>query len=327
MKYIAYGKSSAILILSLFIFHIQAIPITPSWGARQIAVKIADNMKIPVTATGTIGTAGSYILANDITGPITISTSNVSLDLNGHKITGQVTIGGAGVTNSNVSIYNGMIENTTDCIVLSGTSVRFVTIRDIVMYATGAGEDGVNMSASRVDNLVVRNCWIRGSGGAASYGVRLTSGASGVGNNSIENCTIQGFETAISVEDYASPTTIKDNVIQGCGESANHAVRLVDSISASAKGNIVRNNLLQNNYAGIYVYTGQTQCFIFQNVITGCTSATAGKAITDGSSSNQIYGNYAYNNNGTPANNYSGLLLVLTAVAATSGMYENVALA
>ena len=61
-----------------------------------ISVSVADNPCNPtaVTAAGAISSSGIYCLANNIAGAITISASNVYLDLNNYRVTDGITVNG-----------------------------------------------------------------------------------------------------------------------------------------------------------------------------------------------------------------------------------------
>lgn len=72
---------------------------------------------IPVSASGTISAPGNYCLTQNISGPITIAASNVSLDLNGFtvNVSFPVTASAAVVINAgleHISITNGYIIGT-----------------------------------------------------------------------------------------------------------------------------------------------------------------------------------------------------------------------
>jgi hypothetical protein len=77
-----------------------------------------------ITAAGTLPTAGAYCLANDITGDIDAPGLQVKINLNGHKVTGSVTIG------ERSYLYGGTITDTLT--VGSFSHIEQVTIANLV---------------------------------------------------------------------------------------------------------------------------------------------------------------------------------------------------
>jgi len=129
---------------------------------------------IPLTAsTGyTITTTGYYCLAGDITGPITINSSDVTLDLNSHTITLAAIQTGVTVSsgNSDVIIKNGNIYtpsgvNGTTGIALHG--VAATSDSNFYMYDVkiDGAKFGINTS-SGVTNLDIARVTVTRSGTA-----------------------------------------------------------------------------------------------------------------------------------------------------------------
>ncbi|MDZ4098381.1 MAG: hypothetical protein U1E13_06720, partial [Methylophilaceae bacterium] len=65
----------------------------------------------PITASQIITAPGSYCLANDIGGNLWIETPNVTLDLNGHTITGGVNGVVIGCAAHDCTVRNGRISS------------------------------------------------------------------------------------------------------------------------------------------------------------------------------------------------------------------------
>jgi hypothetical protein len=82
-----------------------------------------------ITAAGTLPAAGSYCLANDITGDIDATGLSVKINLNGHTVTGNVTTG------PNSYVYGGTISDTV--LVGSFSHVEQVTVSGLRRSALG----------------------------------------------------------------------------------------------------------------------------------------------------------------------------------------------
>ncbi|MCL4229616.1 hypothetical protein KJZ61_02905 [Candidatus Dependentiae bacterium] len=283
--------------------------------------RINNNMMIPITAAGTISTAGSYILANDIAGNITVSGSDISIDFNQYKITGQLIIT-AGV--SRLDFYNGIIESSSGpCVAIStATDKRFVALDNLVLRMKDTSTSAINLpSGSFGDNFWIKNCIIIGSSQASSghQGIDYAFGDT-EGRTTIENCIITNFFIGVRIQvNSPTPVTMRNCLVMECGTAI--------SVSINGQYQIITNNLLKDNGAGISLAIGVTRSFVFGNVITGCTSTSAGAVISNsGGSTNQIYGNFAYNNAGAVGTRYSGVSAVLTSVAGDTSMYANISL-
>ena len=345
MKY----KISAMIAVSLCISSVRAfisIPIPATEGSRQIVVnriapqtnaletkldtitdslgsdlsskvdRINNNMMIPITAAGSISTAGSYIFANDIVGNITVGTSNVSINFNQYKLTGQLIIGTAGATRVRLDFYNGSIESASGpCIITAGGAATSfdVAIDHLLLRQKDTSESAIQLNDGTIGNdYWIKNCIIVGNSKTATSHRGIYHDFSGTAARvTVENCMITNFYAGIDTQvPINSSMTIQNCLISNCGDaSGGYAIGLT---SSQGRYFIIRNNLLKDNGRGIYLPTAFFDyCLIFGNIITGCLSAAAGCAISDAGGENQIYGNFAYNNAGT---NYSGVSAIETTV-------------
>lgn len=358
MKY----KISAMIAVSLCISSVRAfisIPIPATEGSRQILVneitsqvnaletkldiidtnvdniessvgvglstkvdRINNNMKIPITVAGTISTGGSYILANDITGTITVSASNVTIDFNQYKLIGQLRLSGI---LTKLDFYNGTIESSSGaCFTIvagAGQSSADVTLDGLVLRQKDTTSSAIALLPSSFgEDYWIRNCIIIGSSKTATthYGIHYAFGDPD-GRITVENCIIGNFYRGIEVDTTAPASmTIQNCQVTDCGHYGIH----LDS--STHQYTVVRHNLLKDNGRGIFLGTFFDYCLIFGNVITGCTDG-AGYAIQNNSglTANQIYGNFAYNNAGT---NYFSVNAIETTVTGTLGIYANISL-
>ncbi len=148
---------------------LMALPYAPSscqTAPTELAAPIAPS-------GGMLDASGSYYLGFDVTGDMTISTSNVILDLNGHVVTGSINVA-AGL--SDITLTNGFITTSsangidiaTGCINinLNNLTVRYsednggitargtnVAIKNVTCLGTA-----VDTSMSTVLGLELLNC-------------------------------------------------------------------------------------------------------------------------------------------------------------------------
>ncbi len=124
----------------------------------------------------TIDTPGAYRLANNVSSAITISVSNVTLDMHGHTVSG----GTNGIViNSglnNITIKNGIINSVTLDGVQVNAECQDITLKDITVKN---GLRGINFT--QVTNGLIRNCDMN----LNTTGLELDASH----NIMIENCT------------------------------------------------------------------------------------------------------------------------------------------
>lgn len=284
--------------------------------------RINNNMKIPVTASSTISSPGSYILSNNITGPITITASDVSLDLNEFKITGSLTINGSVSAVTSIDIYNGAIETSSgSCIDMIGT-MSVIVLDDLYIKQSTSSVAAINIPTTG-SNVLITNCWIVGASNSnvntSHYGVGC---ASTDGDITIERCIIRTFYNG--VYQVGAGMVVRDCQIMNCGNAtAGQAIELPNPDFPFSKDgkNVIRNNILKQNGIGILIAPGNIKNFIFQNVVTASSSTiTPAIANLSAATDNRVYGNYAYQNT---SGNYVSAGLTDTVVSATTGFYVN----
>ena len=104
----------------------------------------------PIETSQTISTAGSYCLANDVSS-LTINASQVSVDLNGYKVSDGITVNGGF---SAITIENGVVEGTTDGIIVNaGTSD--VTIQNVTVKNAIRGIHFENVDDATIDYVTL----------------------------------------------------------------------------------------------------------------------------------------------------------------------------
>lgn len=328
-------------------------------GARQIAVTMGNNLdllesdvslvkstqKKIITGATTISEPGSYILAHDIEGQITITASDVYLDLNGHTITSNmkpyncivirdvernVTIRN-GFLISGCACYNG-VDKPENC---GGIKMAMYTALDYVQgfvfedltisVCTGRG---ILLQAGSISNCLIKNCKIIGDSMRYSTGITLATDGAGV---IIDHCEISGVQRGIR---FRGGGGANFSVVQNC-TIMNCMLWAIIIDENSGSGNIIRNNTIRNCGYGIRA-SSLVKAFIYQNDVQGCqyTGVNIYDEFNSGvnraihcASSLYVYGNFAKNNNGGTAYNYSSeILLKTTSPSTTTGLYANASL-
>lgn len=184
-------------------------PLTPP-GAPAPTMKTLDQVEPRTAITNapfTIIQPGSYYLANNLTGTVTVAANNVTLDLMGYAI---VTASGNAITQSgartNVLVRNGILSAPI------GNGVDFSTS---TAGANGVLED-LRVTGCSIHGLAVgggttiRRCHISG---VASAGIR------GYGDSKIEGNTVVNSGTGIQLSGTGAVVT--DNIVKGNTDNYN----------------------------------------------------------------------------------------------------------
>ena len=141
-------------------YYNAGTPVSPLWtmleSNQSLLLKLG---KIPISSIPfTISQSGSYYLTQNLTGAngITISASNVHIDLNGNSLKGTDANTAAGIiysgTISNITITNGFITNWgKEGIDLSAASA--VSLSDIMV--SGNGLDGIYCGSKTIGTRII----------------------------------------------------------------------------------------------------------------------------------------------------------------------------
>lgn len=178
------------------------------------------------SAPYTISQSGSYYLTNNLTGTITISADNVTLDLMGYTITAANGIISPSPSRSNMLVRNGVLRPSNvglDVRYLSDDSnCRFENLR-----VEGNGSNWAGMFVG--GGCVVENCQVRSND---DYGINVSN----AGNTEIHNCVIT--DNAQVGLQAVNNTRITDNVIEGNG---------ADGLKLTGSGCYIANNIVKGN--------------------------------------------------------------------------------
>jgi parallel beta-helix repeat protein len=234
-----------------------------------------------VTCGQTISAAGTYVMAADCMGPgITITASNVTLQLNGHTMTASPSGTGSGV----------LVDDSAGPV----SGVGITGPGTITEYGPGVqlGNGGAGVTGSTVSGLTADN--------NANNGIYLETGATGNTVNSNTANNNLGYGIAVGGTDNTIKNNTADNNDPGgilIGGAANTVrdntadTNSVDGIDVDGRGNTVNNNVVNtNNSDGIYV--GGSGNAIHDNTTRG--NGLTG--IETPANDNTFYNNIADNN-------------------------------
>ncbi len=273
--------------------------------------------------------AGNYFLSQDVAGPVTISGSNITLNLNGHQI-GGLTIG-SNSDLSNIRVSNGIISDTVSIGTLLGPDTNNVHLTDLVVHnATGNGIDILSASEVFISRVLVtgaagdgistgnfnRRIFITDSAFTACgrRGIDIRTGAAEVivrDTQSYNNMENGAFVTPTAQRIYFIRFIASENSLDGINGTVNPEAldtnfACIDCIFENngrdginptrtrfiLKGCVAENNG-QDGFTSDRALEGiMTQCVALNNVRNGLQD-------NDGGLTNCRYtNNYAYNNTG-----------------------------
>ncbi len=229
----------------------------------------------------TISTPGSYIVVKNLTtaqnlNAITINTSDVFIDLNGHTLYGAGSTTGssgdginAGSSSNNIFIANGVVRDFKgNGITLSGNNVQIMKVKvignglqGIYVWMSNNGLLADNIAQGNNDGIyALENFIIRDNNAYANVGVGIETG---------NDCTLTGNSMQNNVDgiDVWSNCYLKDNTVlnnTGTGISVEGSNCLVVgntitgqnstfglAIKCLGVGNRIDSNHITNNHYGI----------------------------------------------------------------------------
>lgn len=179
------------------------------------------------TSSFTISSAGIYCLANNVTGNITISASNVTLDLNGHHVIN--TTGNAITINTglnHINILNGRVEGNTGDGILVNSGVSQINITDIIANNSIRGIHLID-----TNNATILHC-------------DMSSNTTGLEVTTSTNVRVDSSQATTNVNTGFSLISSATNVISGCKALNNGLTSMGNSygyISSNGNSNIFTN--------------------------------------------------------------------------------------
>ncbi len=260
-------------------YYNSGTPVSPVW-LPLASTLAAGPIRIPIdTLPFSINTSGSYFLTESLNASagnngITITTSNVSIDLNGNGLIGDgsgtnVAIISSGAINQ-INIYNGFVSswgghgiNLTSA---SSSSLSHIQIDD-------CGYSGFNLG---VESLV-NNCTATNNG---------LDGFSANNSSTINQCNaLNNGSDGIDVASYCTISNSHAKTNQGNGLETGSTCQILNCLS------------YDNDDNGVYLGSGSTisDCIASNNTLSGFEILTGGKAHNNQARSNSENGYLIYN--------------------------------
>jgi hypothetical protein len=215
--------------------------------ASEIISAAADEVRIPISSCGTtISTSGSYYVTQNLSSNgncITVSASNVTIDLMGFTLAGNNTGFNSGISiteiqggMSDVEIRNGTIKKFYDGII---SPVLSLSLRVINIRAVQNRNSGINLNG---DFNLVKNCtvWANGIFGIIS-GNKATIIENTINANNTNNIS-GGGGLFVYGSTMVGSSLIKDNILIG---------NLLNNIYVDGSQNVLESNLLNGSTNGI----------------------------------------------------------------------------
>jgi parallel beta-helix repeat protein len=317
-----------------------ALPISLAGGVpARAAPRETKINKCPFTITA----SGAYVLQKNLNcagTAITVTASDVALDLGGHTLSGDGSGTGIDVQGAtNVSIQNGTVQGfyvgvvfgrSADC-KLTDATVRQSSYLGIV----GADTNGLTVTGCTATRNGVYGMWFgacrvvrvtqNSASGNSHGGIALDATSSNLSNNTASNNGCVGIDFFGASGNRVEGNTTDQNLCVGIALHNGSTGNTVTGNWATANGgpgisvdsgstqNTVQNNTTTANNIGVAVGDGGTSSNTVQGNIT--TLNILGIWVGHGASSNTIQGNTALNNRdwdledqnpGCDANTWSG---------------------
>jgi hypothetical protein len=239
-------------------------------------------------ATFIISTTGTYIFSDDLLAAanpaISITSSNVVLDMNGRTLFGSTANNGINVANAgNITIRNGSLSNFSTGINIDGASGASNVLVDSVMIQNCAGS-GFLLAACQ--EITIRNCMSTGNAGA---GINVQSGRDIL----IDNCSfVTNGGRGINVGTVTTATVTVNNCVMACsGDAGIVFVTAADSV-------IQNSTAFANTQAGIQILPGTVRSIMANSYSYANLLGFVNESATSG-----VIGSMAFSNTTT---NYSG---------------------
>jgi len=202
----------------------------------QLATDTSDSCcsRIPISTNGfTITQPGSYYLTQSINGAININANDVTFDLNGYTITGDLISGGIIITNvSNVIVFNGRVIATAlnQGVQLNSSTQSIIENLKIIGFGIGILNESFSQN-NYIANNVIYNC---------SVGISVQ----GSNNVVIENNLCYGCSSGITTFSTLNVLIIANNLKTG-------SVGIQTDSTDSAP--VILDNLILNFSSGLMI--------------------------------------------------------------------------
>lgn len=222
----------------------------------------------PITTAGTISLPGTYCFANNITGNIIINSSDVILDLNGFRLTGNISI-----TQPSVTIRNGEIDGNGGEGISVDTGFGSIAIQDMIITNCSYGIHSFFFLMPPASGLVISDVFVD-NGGSGVSGCQIENRPDVVISNSVFAGSVYGLYLGLD-NSLAPASGCKDVEITNCQFNNNSNSGYFDqsSLVFAANENIRISNSFANQN-GIYGFSVAS----FGGTLIDCQATNNGTA-------------------------------------------------
>jgi len=242
----------------------------------------ADDGRIPIYKQSSITAPGHYVVTRDFSytsgNGVFIQANNVTLDLDGHTITGPACVSGEAAVqiNSIVATRGIVIRNgrlMSGCYGITAFSTNRVSVRIQHVEVGGPGLQGISIVA--LDFAEVTTCYVHDVG--TIYGINLR-GQTGSFNGIISDNIVERVGATGILLDGLAAGQVRRNVVTSFGSisAAADGIRLLaDFLTWGAGGNLVEGNTVTalpggTDDDGIRADDTSPNNLILNNVVKGC---------------------------------------------------------
>ncbi len=264
-------------------------------GAPAPTMKTLEQVeaRTPVSGAMTLSQSGSYYLTGNVTnGGITVSASDVTLDLNGFSIIGNSSGNGIAVNGvQNVVVRNGSVRGFSIEVLASGTiGCRFEKLVVSESDTTGFYFNGAGGACNA---NTVEACTVIGNG---ERGIHFIGNVGECSFNLVKDCAIGNNNgDGIYFEGQSAGSCNENRVVDSLIVGNSDRGVLFNGTGGSCSGNEIAGcRISRNLYGGISMGAGCNDNRILDNTIVDNSGSAAGLAVLG--SSNLISGNIVKGN-------------------------------
>lgn len=262
----------------------------------------------PIFQPTLISSAGTYCLANDIAGQVTIGADNVTLYMNGHRVYSGTNGIEIQANKINTVIYGpGSVGPVTNAGILANGGVQLLTVSNVqATQASTAGFFANGTSASPAINIKLINCsadscplgiYMNNTNAGQVTGCEMVSNTTGVLLQNTSQIVVDGTVASTNTVCGFSLAYSSTNIFTECKALNNGSGSTGNSfgfISTNGLGNIFENCLADGTSTSI----------------SSINATVAGFAFTGSEMCSKIFGCESVNNNVTQVSSFSyGILL------------------
>jgi hypothetical protein len=261
MRRVTLYRPSAVL--ALFFLLLSPVSYAETLNCTPIT-----SLPVTISTQGLFCLTGNLATAQTSGNAIEIDANNVTLDLNGWKVGGQVAGTGTLATGiystaANVTIKNGIVRGFEYGILLYG---RGAVVRDMLVDQNTALGIFVNGQGAVVEhNQVVDTGGSTAGTNVVVYGIFADTGSVGanISNNTVSGLTATGNGNEYGIMAAGPNSTVRDNVVSDSAKPSGGSSFAIYQDQSIAVNNTVSNfvfGVITGSGGGIYAHNTAYNC-------------------------------------------------------------------